>query len=441
MHNLTKTTLSNVLKGESAAFWKFQQKQVKSDINNCGVCRRFDEKLCRPQLGKSLFRCRVGSPPFEYVSLDPLGSVRVQMTGSHTGKITPLIVCDLNTGAVCVQHMLGVKAQHIFMALQCLQYRFGTEVIMGFTDAGSQLGKSLGKKCDFWSRKLAGIIKLYNNAAMCQFRNVCERKVRILKRLSRMGISGRPGPQTTTDTIELDTYYCLMEQAVYGLNSIPYLAVGNYGLLTPQHMINPWTNGRVRVREIPSGSVKELRDLRAILVNQMTNLNEQIMEEITIDVKRWKQEKLKLGKNKSEESVSIGDIVMLKREHKNDVAQFGLVIEIHSQNKNIVIKLQSGYCMDTAVGNVVPVASGQADGREQREKMGRVGQEFTHFVSVGISGERDLESIRAFQDKLSDVPGIGKKKNPKKMHITLGVFNILQEEIDDADMRFKREVH
>ena len=61
------------------------------------------------------------------------------------------------------------------------------------------------------------------------------------------------------------------------------------------------------------------------------------------NVKRWKQEKLKLGKNKSEESVSIVDIVMLKREHKNDVAQFGLVIEIHSQNKNIVIKLQSGY--------------------------------------------------------------------------------------------------
>ena len=94
--------------------------------------------------------------------------------------------------------------------------------------------------------------------------------------------------------------------------------------------------------------------------------------------------------------------------------------------------------MDTGVRNVVPVASGQADGREQREKMGRVGQEFIHFVSIGISGERDQESIRAFQDKLSDVPGIGKKKNPKKMHITLGVFNILQEEVDDAEMRFNR---
>ena len=142
---------------------------------------------------------------------------------------------------------IGVRAEHIFLALQCLQYRFGTEVVMAFTDAGSQLGKSLGEKCDFWSMKLAGIIKLYNNSAMCQFRNVCERKVRILKRLSKVGISGQPGPQTTTSTIRLDTYYTVMEQAVYGLNCIPYLAVGNYGLLTPQHLINPWTNARVKV--------------------------------------------------------------------------------------------------------------------------------------------------------------------------------------------------
>ena len=61
-----------------------------------------------------MFRCRVGSPPFVYVGIDPLGSVRVQMTGSHTGKITPLIVCDLNTVAVTIQHMLGVKSEHIY---------------------------------------------------------------------------------------------------------------------------------------------------------------------------------------------------------------------------------------------------------------------------------------------------------------------------------------
>ena len=86
------------------------------------------------------------------MSIDPLGSIRVQMTGSTTGKITPLIVCCLDTGAVNIQHMLGVKSEHVYTALQCLQYRFGIEVVMAFTDAGSQLGQSMGEKCDIWSK-------------------------------------------------------------------------------------------------------------------------------------------------------------------------------------------------------------------------------------------------------------------------------------------------
>ena len=159
---------------------------------------------------------------------------------------------------------------------------------------------------------------------------------------------------------------------MYGLNCIPYLAVGNYGLLTPQHLINPWTNGRVRVREIPTNSVQELRELRGILVNQMAKFNTQISEEIAIDVERWKQRRLKLGKNKSDEKVTVGDVIMLKRDSKNDAAQFGLVLELSSQNKNAVVRLQNGYCMSTATGNLIPVTSGQSDGREQEEIMGRI---------------------------------------------------------------------
>ena len=62
--------------------------------------------------------------------------------------------------------------------------------------------------------------------------------------------------------------------------------------------------------------------------------------------------------------------------------------------------------MSTATGNLIPVTSGQSDGREQKEIMGHVGLEFTHFVSVGICEGVDLELIKAFQDKLGDVPGI-----------------------------------
>ena len=134
MHNLTKSTLVNIVKGEAAVFWKGQQKQVRKVIQECGICRRFDKKVCRPTLGRSLFRCRVGAPPFQYISRNPLGAVRVQMTGSHSGKMSPLIICDLNNGAVSVEHMMGVRAEHVYLALQRLQYRYGTEIIMGFTD-------------------------------------------------------------------------------------------------------------------------------------------------------------------------------------------------------------------------------------------------------------------------------------------------------------------
>ena len=127
---------------------------------------------------------------------------------------------------------------------------------------------------------------------MCQYINVCERKVKILKRFTKMGTNGKPGPQTV-DSIRLDTYFTIMEQAVHGLNCIPYLSVGNYGLLTPQHLINPWADSKVRVHELPSSSVRELREMRGTLVNQMATLNTQMKEEITLDFERWKQRRLK----------------------------------------------------------------------------------------------------------------------------------------------------
>ena len=36
------------------------------------------------------------------------------------------------------------------------------------------------------------------------------------------------------------------------------------------------------------------------------------------------------------------------------------------------------------------------------------------------------------------MPGIEKKKTPKKMHITLGCINITKDEVEEAEMKFKR---
>ena len=48
IHNLTKTTMANLVRGELSTFWKGQRKYVARLIHNCGICRRFDERSCRP---------------------------------------------------------------------------------------------------------------------------------------------------------------------------------------------------------------------------------------------------------------------------------------------------------------------------------------------------------------------------------------------------------
>ena len=129
---------------------------------------------------------------------------------------------------------------------------------------------------------MSGMIKIFNNAALAQFRNVCEHKVRILKRLLKMGITGKPGPQV--EGVRMDIFLTILEQAVHALNSTPYLKQGNYGVLTSGHFINPWMTSKVSIRELPEHNMKELRQLRSILVNQMTVINRQLTDNYVL---RW----------------------------------------------------------------------------------------------------------------------------------------------------------
>ena len=139
-------------------------------------------------MGRSLIRCKIGSSPFQHCSIDPLGPIGVAFPGSGTDKLTPLIMCDLNTGIVAMESMVGCKAENVFLALQRLQFRFSTEIVQAFTDKGSQRGKILGKTKNYWREQLGRKLKVYNNLASCQYRNVCKRKVRTFKRLLKMGM-------------------------------------------------------------------------------------------------------------------------------------------------------------------------------------------------------------------------------------------------------------
>ena len=80
------------------------------------------------------------------------------------------------------------------------------------------------------------------------------------------------------------------------------------------------------------------------------------------------------------------------------------------------IRLQTGYCFITAVGNLIPVASGavesrQASGKDSqgsiRSMANRVGKPFTHFISASLTDDGDLAEIKKYQETLQAIPGIG----------------------------------
>ena len=73
-----------------------------------------------------------------------------------------------------------------------------------------------------------------------------------------------------------------------------------------------------------------------------------------------------------------------------------------------------------------------------RSGVNKVGQNFTHFISASITGDGDLELIRKYQEKLEGVPDIGKAKNPKKMHVTLGCLHVDEGEVEETEQKFRR---
>ena len=61
------------------------------------------------------------------------------MYGSNSGKLVPLIICDLNTGTIAMDSMQGYKRDNVFLALQRLQFWFGTQIIQAYTGKGLQM--------------------------------------------------------------------------------------------------------------------------------------------------------------------------------------------------------------------------------------------------------------------------------------------------------------
>ena len=55
-----------------------------------------------------------------------------------------------------------------------------------------------------------------------------------------------------------------------------------------------------------------------------------------------------------------------RKQIRLDQPQFGLVLEVLNHSRDVSIRLQSGYCFTTAIGNLIPVASGQANSMDSQ---------------------------------------------------------------------------
>ena len=69
IHNLAKMTKANLVRGQLATYWRGQRREIDRVIHECDIYRGFDERSCRPEMGRSLFRCKVGTSPFQHCRL------------------------------------------------------------------------------------------------------------------------------------------------------------------------------------------------------------------------------------------------------------------------------------------------------------------------------------------------------------------------------------
>ena len=102
---------------------------MKRYVLECGVCNKFKHAKARPELGNSLVRVNATLLPWQNISIDPLGHIRVIINGVNSTKVYPLIVSDINTGVICFEILNRLEAKDVHLEVSCNTIYWGTEKI------------------------------------------------------------------------------------------------------------------------------------------------------------------------------------------------------------------------------------------------------------------------------------------------------------------------
>ena len=141
---------------------------------------------------------------------------------------------------------------------------------------------------------------------------MAERKISMLKKIMKQILSGLPVPQRVC--VDRDIFAAAMLRASSAVNNIPYLELGeNTRLLAPAHFITPWRSDQPGVRPIPESNLNTLKDARRrlqIIQERMAQLVKDKIQSSGLE-RRFRQAKLRLGKNQSGADIAAGDLVLI----------------------------------------------------------------------------------------------------------------------------------
>ena len=129
VHLNRNTMCQNLVRGQVGVKWHNKQLHLKRYVLEYGVCNKFKHAKARPELGNSLVRVNATLLPWQNISINPLGHIRVIINGVNSTKVYPLIVSDINTGVICFEILNRLEAKDVHLEVSCNTIYWGTEKI------------------------------------------------------------------------------------------------------------------------------------------------------------------------------------------------------------------------------------------------------------------------------------------------------------------------
>ena len=436
VHHLQKVTKSRLVTGAIGCMWRKNFKDVEQYIFGCGVCLKFKKYRYTPVMQKSLTKGLVTGTLFSHISVDPLGTIKANFGGSSFSKlIHPLIIVDINLGAVEMELMLNNKTKNVFLALMRLQDRYHTKITQIFSDKGSNLlATNLGSECKYYAKKLKDLWEVKNNIPQAQHRNYAERYVQMLKKLMKQGIYGEPGSHATV--IDFEILQVTVTSACRMINCLPYLDPKNTTLITPGDFLNPGTVGEPEVQNLPKGNLDHLVKMRIKVKQRFDKMIMIRNSMLALEYEKYLKQKLHMGRNRRSLALTIGDVVMIPGTDKSQGGEMGVCVQIDGGTAEVRLRHKTVKVATAILAPVVALDPDKTDMAEKQENPAK-----THFVSIEADNTQGLvDNIQEIQTKLKEQFGerLGKPYKKESLHITLCVLGI--EEDEEANLKKKVEL-